>query len=256
MNPPARKRQASFPSLVLDLILDFFVGFSTPANATLAWLFLVGLAAISLGTWTLLPHQPIYVDPIPPAVAAQAVSDWTSGHPSDATMPTNVVGGSNPNLYPNPPSPTPSPSPASAPAPVVVSGPSIGRLDYLLFRFPRLNEVAVAGNGNWSMLNYREAAHWYASPAPGSVGNSLVAFHRGAAFAYASSLHAGDLITVQDRSGRTYTYSVQFTVAVNPPDAAPYFDPINDGVAHLTMLTCDPYKVWNHRLVIRATLVA
>jgi LPXTG-site transpeptidase (sortase) family protein len=132
----------------------------------------------------------------------------------------------------------------------------VGRLDYLLFRFPRLNEAAVAGNGDWSMLNYREAAHWYASPAPGALGNSLIAFHRGKAFAYASNIHTGDLITIQDRGGHTYTYSVQFTVVVTPSAAAPYFNPINDGVAHLTMLTCDPYQVWDHRLVIRATLVA
>jgi LPXTG-site transpeptidase (sortase) family protein len=233
------------------------VGFYSPANVTLAFLALVGLGAVAIGSWSLIPHPPTYVDPIPPQVAQQAISDWNSGNPSNATVP--VPGGNYfPNLYPNPsssPSPIPTPvaAPVAAPAP---AGPSIGRLDYLLFRFPSLGEAAVAGNGDWSMLNYREAAHWYLSPAPGSAGNSLIAFHRGAAFAYASNLHAGDTITVQDRSGRTYTYKIQFTVVVNPQDATPYFDPINDGVAHLTMLTCDPYKVWNHRLVIRATLVA
>ena len=106
------------------------------------------------------------------------------------------------------------------------------------------------------MLHYREAAHWHTSPAPGAKGNSLIAFHRGAAFAHAGNLRAGDLIVIQDRFNHTYTYKIDFTVVVSPSAAGKYFDPINDGQAHLTMLTCDPYGIWNHRLVIRATLVA
>ena len=52
---------------------------------------------------------------------------------------------------------------------------------YALVEFTGLPQdayVGVAVNGNWTQLDDRSMVHWYGSPAPGGVGNVIIAFHR------------------------------------------------------------------------------
>ncbi len=142
-------------------------------------------------------------------------------------------------------------STATAPA----CGSGSPTTEYALVSFPTLPGIeGVAGNGTWAMLTQRSVVHYQFSPAPGGVGNMLIALHREPNFEPLNQLRPGDAIVVTARNCRQYTYTVTNTV-VEYPNQVTQLDPMSSG-HYLTVITCTPLWVDTQRLVIRATLTA
>jgi LPXTG-site transpeptidase (sortase) family protein len=127
---------------------------------------------------------------------------------------------------------------------------------YALVEFTGLPQdayVGVAVNGNWTQLDDRSMVHWYGSPAPGGVGNVIIAFHREPDYQDINQLAVGETVTIQDRNCQTYVYTVtqHWDLA---PNAVTQLAP-TDG-QQLTLITCTPWWQDYDRLVWRADLTS
>lgn len=128
--------------------------------------------------------------------------------------------------------------------------------DYALITFPSLGNIGVvAGNGDWSVLTTRPAAHWKDTPAPGEVGNSLIGFHREPLFKDVDKLKTGDLVNVQTNDGKTHVYKLTSVKVVHENDTTD-LKPISDGNRWLTLITCTPWYQDYERLIMRGQLVS
>lgn len=127
---------------------------------------------------------------------------------------------------------------------------------YALVQFSGLPDYGYAGvavDGNWSRLDDRSMVHWYGSPAPGGVGNVIIAFHREPDFQFINQLAAGGTVTIQDRSCQSYVYTVTQRWDVTP-SAVNQLVPTSGH--ELTMITCTPWWQDYDRLVWRAELTS
>jgi LPXTG-site transpeptidase (sortase) family protein len=141
---------------------------------------------------------------------------------------------------------------APAPATAVVPAPN----GYAELGFPSLGGLkAIAGDGGWDALKGRTAVHWDKTPGPGEKGNVVFGMHREYGFQSADKLKAGDVVTVQMRSGRSFSYRIAWVRTVDPSQSK-WIAPITDGSSTLTLITCTPLWVDSSRIVIRADLVA
>ncbi|HVA21092.1 MAG TPA: class E sortase [Candidatus Micrarchaeia archaeon] len=132
------------------------------------------------------------------------------------------------------------------------SGPS--GADYALIQFPSLpGTEGVAASGTWSLLTQRSVVHWGASPAPGGVGNVLIALHREPNFETLGQLRPGDAIVLVNRACRHFTYRVTRTWVLDPSQVT-QLAPVT-GARVLTVITCTPLWIDTQRLVIRARLI-
>jgi LPXTG-site transpeptidase (sortase) family protein len=149
--------------------------------------------------------------------------------------------------------------PAVVPAPVASKPPDCGTSsanDYALVNFGapvQYHYAAVAGNGTWALLNSRSMVHYSSTPDPGQRGNVIIAFHREPDFQYINQLNVGALITIQDRSCRTFVYKVTNRWDL-PPSKVTQLGPTSGH--ELTMVTCDPWWQDFNRLVWRAELIS
>ena len=126
--------------------------------------------------------------------------------------------------------------------------------NYALLAFPALpGTEGVAADGGWNLLTRRSVVHYGHSPAPGAVGNVVIALHREPNFENLNQLHRGSLITVTDRSCRRWTYRVTQTWVLDPNQVT-QLNPVAHGHL-LTLITCTPLWIDTQRLVIRAALV-
>ncbi|HHT17432.1 MAG TPA: class D sortase [Papillibacter sp.] len=89
---------------------------------------------------------------------------------------------------------------------------------------------------------------------PGERGNCVIAGHRPYPFRYLDLLTQGDIISLRF-SGLTYTYSVYESFEVLPTETW-VLSPIKGHPYTLTLITCTPYLVSSHRLIVRAELTA
>jgi len=87
---------------------------------------------------------------------------------------------------------------------------------------------------------------------PGQKGNCVIAGHRPYPFRYLDLLNAGDIITIRF-NGATYTYSVYESIEVLPTETW-VLSPVKGHPYTLTLITCTPYLVSSHRLIVRAEL--
>jgi len=155
---------------------------------------------------------------------------------------------------------------SAAPSSAVASTPSAsgsscggGASDsdaYALVEFtglPQYGYVGVAVDGNWSRLDDRSMVHWYGSPAPGGQGNVIIAFHREPDFQYIPDLAAGETVTIQDRSCKTYVYTITQAWDL-APSAVTELVPTSG--YQLTLITCTPWWQDYDRLVWRADLTS
>lgn len=150
---------------------------------------------------------------------------------------------------------TGSPKSGSA-APRTLTCGSDSSSDYALVKFGVGNYgyAAVAGDGDWSMLNSRSMVHYHGSADPGQPGNMIIAFHREPDFEHIDQLGAGDIITIEDRSCHTFRYQVESGYpVVHTPSTVNELVPTSGN--ELTLITCTPWWVDDHRMVWRATLV-
>jgi LPXTG-site transpeptidase (sortase) family protein len=127
--------------------------------------------------------------------------------------------------------------------------------DYALVRFndpARYGYAAVAGDGDWTLLDSRSMVHYHGSADPGQLGNMIIAFHREPDFEHIDQLGRGGIISVQDRACKTYRYQVTAVWTGDPADV----NQLVTTTGHdLTLITCTPWWVDNQRIVWRATLI-
>jgi LPXTG-site transpeptidase (sortase) family protein len=152
------------------------------------------------------------------------------------------------------PSQTENPVGASSPA-AVACGSGSPSSEYALVDFPSLSGIeGVAGNGNWSMLTQRSVVHYDNSPAPGQVGNMLIALHREPNFEPLGTLKAGDTVVVTARDCQQFTYTITRIWTENPSQVT-QLQALSGG-RYLTIITCTPLWIDTQRIVIRATLTS
>jgi sortase A len=118
---------------------------------------------------------------------------------------------------------------------------------------PRINvDVPVVEGVGWEQLK-KGAGHLIGSANPGERGNVFIAGHNdiyGEIFRDLEELKVGDEITAY-AGQQVYRYIVRATRIVEPDDVSVMY-PTSSPV--LTLLTCYPYMVDSHRLVVIAEL--
>ncbi|HET9051243.1 MAG TPA: sortase [Candidatus Dormibacteraeota bacterium] len=185
---------------------------------------------------------------------------WQRGQADDQALQTWNAGGSAKLAGPvADATPLPAGLPTSTAAPGAVAacgGASAPASEYALVTFPSLSAygyAGVAGNGTWDMLTQRSMVHYDTTPAPGQQGNVIIAFHREPNFEHIDGLNVGGIVDVQDRTCHTWQYRVTQRWELDPSDVTQ----LTQTNGHdLTLITCTPWYVDNHRYVWRATLVA
>lgn len=88
---------------------------------------------------------------------------------------------------------------------------------------------------------------------PGQEGNCVIAGHRTYPFRYLDLLRNGDIITIRF-GDKLYTYSVYDLFEVEPTETW-VLNPVEGHPYSLTLITCTPYMVSSHRLIVRAELI-
>lgn len=95
--------------------------------------------------------------------------------------------------------------------------------------------------------------HLPSTAAPGQKGNCAISGHRPYPFRYLDQLKAGDHIVIKS-GGIVYTYAVFESFDVLPTDVWVLNNIPGEDYA-LTLITCTPYMVSSHRLIVRARLL-
>jgi sortase A len=138
---------------------------------------------------------------------------------------------------PRAPLPTPS---ADSPAP--------GRVE-----IPRLGVDATIYVDDWFSLQ-KGVGHYPDSANPGERANMVLTAHNdiyGKIFKDIGLLEPGDEVRVQARNGRWYTYAVTGKEIVDPDDIWV----LERDVSEITLITCHPYQVDTHRMIVFGELV-
>jgi len=162
--------------------------------------------------------------------------------------PPNAPGGAQPNVAELPEYPRslglslaniPIPTPGSQQA-IRIQVPAI-----------EVDAPVVQGDG-WEQLKLGVAQH-VGTPNPGENGNIVLSGHNdvyGEVFRFLERLKPGDLV-ILFTTQRQYTYVITGTRIVAPTQVE-VMDPTPN--ATLTLISCHPYLVDNHRIVVSAVL--
>lgn len=146
-----------------------------------------------------------------------------SAAPQDSVLPGNDTGGEAPPVF----------------------------VELGIMKIPKLNVSQFVLEGTQRQLKYG-VGHVSDSEGIGERGNCCIAGHRSAAFRYLDTLKEGDSI-VFDVSGVIYTYTVYKNLIVLPNETWVLGD-VDSEPYSLTLVTCTPYLVYSHRLIVRARL--
>ena len=166
----------------------------------------------------------------------------------DGHTPPNGPGGARPNDAEIPPHLRPLiQSIANLPI------PTPGSRQAIRIQIPAISvdSPVVQGDG-WEQLKKGVAQH-IGTPNPGEDGNIVLSGHNdtfGEVFRYLDQLKPGDVITVFTGQ-RQYTYVITNTQMV-APTAVEVMAPTPD--ARVTLISCHPYLVDIHRIVVSAVL--
>lgn len=114
-------------------------------------------------------------------------------------------------------------------------------------------DAPVVEGDDWESLK-KGAGHYIGSANPGERGNAVISAHNdiyGEIFRRLPELSVGDELTLQTPS-TSYTYVVEQTRIVAPTEVS-----VMDGTSTpvLTLISCYPYRVDTHRIVVIASLV-
>lgn len=120
-----------------------------------------------------------------------------------------------------------------------------------VIKIPRLEISEHLLEGTARQLRYG-VGHVTGTAAVGGSGNAALAAHRNLSFRYLDLLRAGDSVIITAGSDR-FTYVVYDSFVVEP-DALWVLDPVEGEDYVLTLITCTPYLVSSHRLIVRARL--
>lgn len=133
---------------------------------------------------------------------------------------------------------------------------SANQSDYAFVSFggsvQQYNYAAVAGDGDWGMLQSRSMVHYSGTPAPGQAGNVIIAFHREPEFEHIDQMTTGDTIRVEDRACHAFTYKVTERWVLDPSKVTQL---VPTSGHDLTLITCTPWWQDYQRIVWRASLV-
>ena len=120
-------------------------------------------------------------------------------------------------------------------------------------QIPAINvDAPVVQGDNWEQLKKGVAQH-IGTPNPGEKGNTVLSGHNdiyGEVFRYLDRLSPGDSV-ILFTSQRQYTYVITGTQMVEPT-AVEVMAPTPD--ARVTLISCHPYLVDIHRIVVSAVL--
>lgn len=120
-----------------------------------------------------------------------------------------------------------------------------------VIKIPKLNVSQHVLEGTQRQMRYG-VGHVIGTDGIGVLGNCAIAGHRTTAFRYLDKLSAGDSIVFKVND-TVFTYSVYDTFAVLPDETWVLSD-IEGEDYTLTLITCTPYLVSSHRLIVRARL--
>lgn len=120
-----------------------------------------------------------------------------------------------------------------------------------VFKIPKLRVSVHLLEGTGRQLRYG-VGHVTGTAAVGQPGNCAVAGHRPYPFRYLDQLASGDRIILKaDNAAYTYTVYESFTVL---PNETWVLRPVEGESYVLTLITCTPYLISSHRLIVRARL--
>lgn len=118
-------------------------------------------------------------------------------------------------------------------------------------KIPVLNVSQNLLEGSGKQMKYG-VGHITSTAAPGQKGNCAVSGHRTYPFRYLDQLKPGDHIVIK-AGGVSYTYEVYESFEVLPTEVWVLNSIPGEDYA-LTVITCTPYMVSSHRLIVRARL--
>lgn len=127
--------------------------------------------------------------------------------------------------------------------------------NYILLGYFKIPVLKVSQNlleGTLAKQMKFGVAHITGTAMPGKKGNCAVAGHRPYPFRYLDTLQPGDSIIIKMTS-MTYTYVVYDSFEVLPNETW-VLDDVWGEKYTLTVITCTPYMVSSHRLIVRARL--
>jgi len=130
-------------------------------------------------------------------------------------------------------------------------GPPAVYVQLGILKIPSLGVSQHVLEGTGRQMRYG-VGHVVGTAGLGQEGNCALSGHRPSPFRYLDKLKAGDKITIEE--GETlYTYTVYESFSVLPEETWVLSD-IPGETAALTLITCTPYLVSSHRLIVRARL--
>lgn len=123
-------------------------------------------------------------------------------------------------------------------------------------KIPKLNvdtsieQVGITSDGAMDVPKQPDNVAWFnLGPRPGENGNAVIDGHSGwknnkpAVFDNLSKLQKGDKIYIENNKGVTTTFVVRDFRSYNPKADASLVFNLNDGKAHLNLITCS--GLWN-----------
>lgn len=129
--------------------------------------------------------------------------------------------------------------------------PPAGYTELGTIKIPKLSLSQHVLEGTQKQMHYG-VGHVTGTAPLGGSGNCALAGHNTTSFHYLSKLAAGDRVILK-AGGNVYTYTVFKSFTVLPTDVS-VLNRLPDESAALTLITCTPYMISTHRLIVRARL--
>ncbi|SMC55165.1 class D sortase [Papillibacter cinnamivorans] len=120
-----------------------------------------------------------------------------------------------------------------------------------ILKIPKLKVSQYILEGTKRQMRYG-VGHVTGTAAVGQAGNCAIAGHRPYPFRYLDKLVSGDSIILK-ADDHVYTYTVYDSFAVLPNETW-VLNTVDGEPYALTLITCTPYMVSSHRLIVRARL--
>ncbi len=191
--------------------------------------------AVALQLPTITPTPLISAIVLPTGHVHTSLSSSSQVQVNDADIPLHLRPLVQPPAY-LPPVPTPAPQHG-----IRIQIPAID-----------VDSPIVHGDG-WEQL-MKGVAHHPNSADPGQIGNIVLSGHNdiyGEVFRYLEELKAGDEIIVYTGQ-RSYTYIISGWELVEPAQVEVMAPTVN---ATITLISCHPYLVDNHRIIVKGSLL-
>lgn len=118
-------------------------------------------------------------------------------------------------------------------------------------------DASIRTGDDWISLQAGVGHHPY-SGLPGNEGNMVLTAHNdiyGEIFRDLQLLEPGDEIRIQSENGQWYTYVVDEKQVVEPTEVWVLGQDLGGETPLATLITCHPYRVDTHRMVVFAKLV-